>query len=114
VCFCFNLRDGAVQAAQNAGSCKKGKRMRHLWWLWVPAVAALIGPVQARPRDDALASAFRCAAIGDSRQWLECYYGSAQPVRAALGLAPALDHSSSWRHRHRPAGRRATKQCAMK
>ena len=64
--------------------------MRHLWWLWVPAVAALIGPVQARPRDDALASAFRCAAIGDSRQWLECYYGSAQPVRAALGLPPAL------------------------
>jgi hypothetical protein len=64
--------------------------MRHVWWLWVLVIAALIGPVQARPRDDALASAFRCAAIGDSRQWLECYYGSAQPVRAALGLAPAL------------------------
>jgi hypothetical protein len=64
--------------------------MRHIWWLWVPVVAALAGPVQARPRDDALASAFRCAAIDDSRQWLECYYGSAQPVRAALGLAPAL------------------------
>lgn len=44
---------------------------------------------QARPRDDAMAGAFRCAAIGDSRQWLDCYYGAAQPVRAQLGMAPA-------------------------
>jgi len=44
---------------------------------------------QARPRDDVMAGAFRCAAIGDSRQWLDCYYGAAQPVRAGLGLAPA-------------------------
>ena len=65
--------------------------MRHVWWLLVPAVAAVwTAPAQARPRDDALAGAFRCAAIADSRQWLDCYYGAAQPVRAALGMAPAL------------------------
>jgi hypothetical protein len=64
--------------------------MRHFWWLLAAAAAALIVPAQARPRDDALSGAFRCAVIGDSRQWLDCYYGAAQPVRAALGLAPAL------------------------
>src|SRR5258708_40328870 len=64
--------------------------MRHVWWLLVPAVAAMIGPAQARPRDDALAGAFRCAAISDSRQWLDCYYGPAQPGRTAPGLSPAL------------------------
>jgi hypothetical protein len=64
--------------------------MRHVWWLLVPAIAVWAAPAQARPRDDALASAFRCAVIADSRQWLDCYYGAAQPVRAALGLSPAL------------------------
>ena len=64
--------------------------MRHFWWLLVPACAVLAAPAQARPRDDALSGAFRCASVADSRQWLDCYYGAAQPVRAALGLAPAL------------------------
>src|SRR5258706_8621472 len=64
--------------------------MRHIWWLLVPAFLSLAAPAQARPRDDALSGAIRCAAIGDSRQWLDCYYGAAQPVRAALGMAPAL------------------------
>jgi len=62
--------------------------MRHIWLLLVPL--CLAAPAQARPRDDALAGAVRCAVIGDSRQWLDCYYGAAQPLRAALGLAPAL------------------------
>jgi hypothetical protein len=47
-------------------------------------------PAQARPRDEALSGAFRCAVIADSRAWLDCYYGAAQPVRAALGMPPAL------------------------
>jgi hypothetical protein len=64
--------------------------MRHVWLLLVPTALCLTVPAQARPRDDALAGAVRCAVIGDSRQWLDCYYGAAQPVRAALGLAPAL------------------------
>lgn len=45
-------------------------------------------PAAARPRDTVLSSAFRCATIGDSRTWLDCYYGAAQPVRAVLGLQP--------------------------
>jgi plasmid stabilization system protein ParE len=86
-CFCFNQRNWAAKIAR---SLIKGKRMRYVWWLLVFAVAAMVAPAQARPRDDALAGAFRCAAIADSRIWLDCYYGAAQPVRAALGLSPAL------------------------
>lgn len=53
-------------------------------------VLALLAPgsAAARPRDDVLSGAFRCAAIGDMRTWLDCYYGAAGPVRAVLGLKP--------------------------
>lgn len=64
--------------------------MRHIWWLLVPVLLSLVAPAQARPRDDALSGAIRCGAIADSRQWLDCFYGAAQPMRAALGLSPAL------------------------
>ena len=64
--------------------------MRHIWWFLVPALFSLAAPAEARPRDDALSGAIRCGAIADSRQWLDCYYGAAQPVRAALGLGSAL------------------------
>jgi hypothetical protein len=64
--------------------------MRYVWLLLISAAAFLAVPAQARPRDDALSGAFRCAAIADSRQWLDCYYGAVQPVRAALGMPPAL------------------------
>lgn len=65
--------------------------MRHLCWAVVLGAGFLAAlPGEARPRDDALSGAFRCAVIADSRQWLDCYYGAAQPVRAALGLPPAL------------------------
>ena len=67
-----------------------GKYMRQLWWFLVPAVLSLAIPAQARPRDDALTGAIRCGVVADSRQWLDCYYGAAQPVRAALGLGSAL------------------------
>lgn len=46
-------------------------------------------PAAARPRDEAMSGAFRCAAIGDLRTWLDCFYGAAQPVRAALAMAAA-------------------------
>ena len=64
--------------------------MRHIWLIIVPALLVLAAPASARPRDDALTGAIRCGVIGDTRQWLDCYYGAAQPVRAALGLASAL------------------------
>jgi hypothetical protein len=51
--------------------------------LTLPAMA------QQRPRDAVMARAYRCGAIGAPRQWLDCYYGAAQPARAQLGLPPA-------------------------
>ena len=64
--------------------------MRLFLWFLGPVLVLLAAlPAEARPRDDALAGAFRCAVIGDARAWLDCYYGAAQPVRAGLGLAPA-------------------------
>jgi hypothetical protein len=62
------------------------------WRILLPGFAGLllmIAPAQARPRDEVMSGAYRCAAIGDSRTWLDCYYGAAQPARAALGLKPA-------------------------
>ena len=63
--------------------------MRHIWLL-VPAFLGVACAAEARPRDEALSGAVRCGVIADSRQWLDCFYGAAQPVRAGLGLAPAL------------------------
>ena len=65
--------------------------MRRLLFILVPAFSVLTTtPGQALPRDDAMSSAFHCAVIADSRQWLDCYYGAAQPIRAQLGMLPAL------------------------
>ena len=36
-----------------------------------------------------MSGAARCAGIADNRSWLDCFYGSAQPMRGLLGLAPA-------------------------
>jgi len=43
----------------------------------------------ADAREDVIAGVTRCAALSDDRQWLDCYYGAAQPLRAQLGLSPA-------------------------
>ena len=51
--------------------------------------ALAFSPAQARPRDEVMSGAYRCAGIGASVVWLDCFYGAAQPVRAALGLKPA-------------------------
>jgi hypothetical protein len=61
------------------------------------AAAILIGfavllPVAAAAdpmRDAVLAGAARCESIPDNRTWLDCFYGSAQPMRSLLGLPPA-------------------------
>jgi hypothetical protein len=53
--------------------------------LWLLPAAA-----NARPREEVMAGVYRCAPIPDSRRWLDCYYGAAQPARAQLGLPPAL------------------------
>ena len=47
------------------------------------------GLAYADTREDVVAGLTRCAALTDDRQWLDCYYGAAQPMRAWLGLSPA-------------------------
>jgi hypothetical protein len=39
---------------------------------------------------EVMSTSSRCYAIAEDRQWLDCYYAAAEPVRAALGLAPLL------------------------
>ncbi|HEY4076334.1 MAG TPA: hypothetical protein VGM26_05310 [Rhizomicrobium sp.] len=63
--------------------------IRFLFLLLLATLSATTAPAMARPRDDVMSGAFRCAAIGDSKVWLDCYYGAAQSVRAALGMQPA-------------------------
>ena len=46
-------------------------------------------PALADPREDVVNGLARCAVLTDDRQWLDCYYGAAQPMRAQLGLNPA-------------------------
>jgi hypothetical protein len=56
----------------------------------LPAMSALISAALADPtRDQVMDGAARCEGIPDNRVWLDCFYGSAQPMRALLGLAPA-------------------------
>jgi len=52
---------------------------------------AVLAPAAALAdtRDDVTAGIYRCGRIADDRQWLECLYGAAQPMRAWLGLSPA-------------------------
>ncbi|MEO8300791.1 MAG: hypothetical protein ABI608_03305 [Rhizomicrobium sp.] len=47
------------------------------------------GLAWADAREDVVAGVTRCAHLTDDRQWLDCYYGAAQPMRAWLGLSPA-------------------------
>jgi hypothetical protein len=47
-------------------------------------------PALAGPREDTLAGISRCAGLPDDHLFLDCVYGAAQPMRARLGLSPAL------------------------
>jgi hypothetical protein len=47
------------------------------------------GAVAQPIRDEVMSGAARCAGLADNRTWLDCFYGSAQPMRAMLGLPPA-------------------------
>jgi hypothetical protein len=55
------------------------------------ALAGALAPGMALgdAREDVVSGLTRCAALTDDRQWLDCYYGAAQPMRAWLGLSPA-------------------------
>jgi len=56
--------------------------------------AAGIGQQALTVRENVLLRLTRCAAIGDTRQYLDCYYAAAQPLRAELGLAAAPQAAS--------------------
>ena len=58
-------------------------------WLFALILGLTTSPSLARARDDVIAGMFRCAAVGDTRTWLDCYYGAAQPLRVQLGIVPA-------------------------
>jgi len=57
--------------------------------LFCASPASAIGP-----RDEVIAGMFRCAVIGDTRIWLDCFYGAAQPMRAALRMPPVLENQA--------------------
>ena len=53
-------------------------------------IALASTPALAEPtRDEVMAGAERCDGIADNRVWLDCFYGSAQPMRTLLNLPPA-------------------------
>lgn len=60
-----------------------------VWAAVIAGTALQPLPVLADAREDVVNGMTRCAALTDDRQWLDCYYGAAQPMRAWLGLAPA-------------------------
>jgi hypothetical protein len=76
----------------SSGSLMRPQTYEKTLKLWLLAAALLVlaaQPLLARSRDDVLSGMFHCAAIGDTRVWLDCFYGAAQPVRAELGLPAA-------------------------
>lgn len=56
--------------------------------LIVMSILALPASAQ-NVRDEVMSGAERCAGIADDHAWLDCFYGSAQPMRGHLGLTPA-------------------------
>jgi hypothetical protein len=52
------------------------------------------GQQDVAARDSVMGAAGRCAGVGDERQWLDCYYAAAVPVRAVLGLSIPTPPSS--------------------
>jgi hypothetical protein len=65
---------------------------RHEFLLVSAICLALSAPALADPtRDVVMSGAERCQGIPDNRVWLDCFYGSAQPMRSLLGLSPAPD-----------------------
>jgi hypothetical protein len=72
--------------------------------LWL---ASGILPAAADSRDLVLERISRCYALTDTRQYLECLYGAAQPLRGELGLQPAPQATSYAALFARPAGQPA-------
>src|SRR5471032_906737 len=63
--------------------------MRGAFFLFGLIVLASQAALADPTRDEVMSGAARCEGIADNRSWLDCFYGSAQPMRGALGLPPA-------------------------
>lgn len=63
--------------------------MRRVLLMSCLAVLAPLAAFAEPTRDEVMAGASRCDGIADNRVWLDCFYGSAQPMRALLNLPPA-------------------------
>ncbi len=64
--------------------------MRKMVFVGIAGTLALVPSVAfADAREDVVSGLARCAHLTEDRQWLDCYYGAAQPMRASLGLSPA-------------------------
>jgi len=59
-----------------------------------PAPTGGVSQQALNTREEVLLRLTRCASIGDTRQYLDCYYAAGQPLRAELGLAPAPQAAS--------------------
>ena len=57
--------------------------------LLISAALFCQSPAIGQTRDQVMGASARCYGIADDRQWLDCYYGAAQPMRARLGLPAA-------------------------
>jgi hypothetical protein len=72
----------------------QGVLVRHskliLHFLSMTCATICVAPALAGPREDSLAAISRCASLPDDRTFLDCVYGAMQPMRAELGLPPAL------------------------
>lgn len=64
--------------------------MRHVPIILFLLSATYAIPALAGPRQDSLAGVSRCASLPGDRSFLDCVYGAMQPMRAELGLPPAL------------------------
>jgi hypothetical protein len=99
--FAVTLFQRCAGMATAAGSCRRAgyglpKRLQHpkgMDMRCTPVLAGLVlltqGALAEPTRDEVMSGAARCAGIADNRTWLDCFYGSAQPMRTILGLTPA-------------------------
>jgi len=80
-------KKGETQAGRDG---RQGDAMRK-GLMMALSLAGAVAPAlaQADSRQDVVNQLARCAVLTDDRQWLDCYYGAAQPMRAQLGLSPA-------------------------
>ena len=61
-------------------------------------------PALADAREDVVNAMTRCASLSDDRQWLDCHYGAAQPMRSQLAPAGAGGPTPAFAYAHDGAG----------